>query len=123
MAWGVGPPNGEPIADELRDEASGGPTQLMNGPEVVWFGAAERLSASNRAAYLVFHDPPPHYVTFGEAEGPGEPPKTLEGISFGDSHAQLADAHDQHDHAGHSPDHQQPGQDHAGHDHAGHGGG
>lgn len=113
MTWGVGAPNGEPIEDQLRDEASGGPTQLMNGPEVVWFGAAERLSASNRAAYLVFHDPPPHYVSFGEAEGPGEPPQTLEGISFGDSHDQLAHAHDQHDHAGHSHDH----------DHADHGGG
>lgn len=110
VAWGVGPPHGEPIGEQLRDAASGGPVQLMNGPEVVWFGAAERLSASNRAAYLVFHDPPPHYVSFGEAEGPGEPPNKLEGISFGDSHEQLAHAHDEHDHAGQS-------HDHSGHDH------
>ncbi len=118
VQWGVGEPNGAPIGDRLRGEASGGPTKLLNGPDVVWFGAAERLSASSRSAYLVFNDPPPHYVSFGEAEGPEDPPKTLEGISFGDSHEQLADAHnghshDEHDHA----DHQGDGHDHAGHDH------
>ena len=108
VTWGVGGPNGEPIGGQLRGQESGGPTQLLNGPDVVWFGAAERLSASHRAAYLVFNDPPPHYVSFGEADGPGEPPKSLEGISFGDSHDSLANAHDGHDHAGH---------DHAGHGH------
>ncbi len=118
VQWGVGEQNGEPIGDRLRGEASGGPTQLLNGPDVVWFGAAERLSASSRSAYLVFNDPPPHYVSFGEAEGPEDPPKTLEGISFGDSHEELANAHNGHSHGEHDPTGQQGHvQDHAGHNH------
>lgn len=120
VKWGVGKPGGLPIEGELRGVATGGPTQLLNGPDVVWFGATERLSASNRSAYLVFNDPPPHYVSFGEAEGPEDPPQTLEGISFGDSHDQLANAHDGHDHGAHDDDHGQDSHDHAGHDHSGH---
>lgn len=115
VVWGVGKPNGGPIDEGLRGETRGGPLQLVDGPEVEWFGAEDRLSASNRAAYLVFHEPPPHYISFGEAEGPGEPPGTLEGISFGDSHDHLASTHDGHDHAGH--DHGHAGHDHAGADH------
>jgi len=118
VKWGVGRPNGSPIEDRLRGQISGGPTQLLNGPDVVWFGATERLSASSRSAYLIFNDPPPHYVSFGEAEGPEDPPKSLEGISFGDSHDRLADAHEGHDHAGHG--HGNSGLPHAEHDHAGH---
>ncbi|MDA1258594.1 MAG: hypothetical protein O3C10_12250 [Chloroflexi bacterium] len=113
----MGRPNGSPIEDKLRGESRGGPSQLLDGPEVVWFGAAERLSASNRSAYLVFHDPPPHYVSFGEAEGPGDPPGTLEGVSFGESHDHLANAHDGHDHVGDGSGHDNAGHGHADHDH------
>ncbi len=128
VAWGVGEPGGAPIRDRLRGETKGGPTQLLNGPDVVWFGATERISASSRSAYLVFNDPPPHYVSFGEAENPTLPPDSLEGISFGDSHDNLADAHSGHDHgdsAGHDHgEHDHSGHDHEhdhGHDHSGHG--
>ncbi|MFP6679138.1 MAG: hypothetical protein VB824_03150 [Dehalococcoidia bacterium] len=110
VAWGVGPPGGGQLGDKLRGEVNGGPTQLLDGPEVIWFGATERISASSRSAYLIFNDPPPHYVSFGEAQDPSSPPTTLEGISFGDSHDHLADAHKGHSHGEH-------GHDHADHDH------
>ena len=42
VEWGVGEPNDAPISDRIRGEGSGGPTELLNGPDVVWFGAAER---------------------------------------------------------------------------------
>jgi hypothetical protein len=81
--WGVGPANGGPVETNLRGTAEGGPVQLVNGPEVIWFGGVEALS-SRKSAYLVFKGDPPHYIAFGQAEDPEGPPGALEGISFGD---------------------------------------
>lgn len=86
----MGPVNGGPIDTDVRGKVEGGPVQLVNGPEVNWFGGVEALS-SQKSAYLVFKGDPPHYVAFGQAEDPESPPGALEGISFGDhpSHPSL----------------------------------
>ncbi len=81
-SWGVGPPGGGPIDEAVTRPVKSGPTRLVNGPAVVWFGGHEALS-SRLSAYMVFDGPPPHYLAFGQADVPGGPPLRLEGISFG----------------------------------------
>ena len=83
VTWGSGPPDGGPVDPNVRNPAHGGPVQLVNGPEVIWFGGLNPLSSTS-SAYLVFEGDPPHYVAFGQAEKTDGPPGAMEGISFGD---------------------------------------
>jgi hypothetical protein len=80
--WGVGAPGGGPVNARVKRPVQSGPTRLVNGPAVIWFGGHDVLS-SRLSAYLVFEGEPPHYLAFGQAEEPGGPPHRLEGISFG----------------------------------------
>jgi len=122
--WGIGPPGTGNIDENVKRPAKGGPTQMVNGPLVVWFGGHESLS-TKQSAYLVFEGEPPHYVAFGQAEDDGGPPGTLEGISFGDNHpahpgeSTLDPAHG-HEHAAPEAEHGHEGHGHPGHDHEGH---
>lgn len=84
-SWGVGPPGGGPISVDVKRAVKSGPTRLVNGPSVVWFGGHDVLS-SQLSAYLVFEGAPPHYMAFGQAEEPGGPPHGLEGITFSAHH-------------------------------------
>lgn len=81
--WGTGPAEGSDVEQLSHGTAEGGPVQLVNGPEVIWFGGVEPLS-SRKSAFLVFKGDPPHYVAFGQADDPEGPPGALEGVSFGD---------------------------------------
>ena len=92
-SWGVGPPGGGPIDEAVRRPVRSGPTRLVNGPAVIWFGGHEVLS-SKLSAYLVFDGEPPHYLAFGQADEPGGPPHRLEGISFGTDPHQPPHEHD-----------------------------
>ena len=80
-SWGVGAPGGRQISPEVKRAVRSGPTRLVNGPTVIWFGGHEALS-SKLSAYLIFEGEPPHYLAFGQADEPGGPPRRLEGITF-----------------------------------------
>jgi hypothetical protein len=101
-AWGVGPPGGGPVNTGVKRPVNGGPTVLVNGPAVVWFGGHDALS-SRLSAYLVFEGDPPHYLAFGEADEPGGPPRRLEGITFSPHD------HPAHSHGGHHGGRQEAG--------------
>ena len=95
-AWGVGAPGGGPLNTDVKRPVESGPTQLVNGPAVIWFGGHETLS-SRLSAYLVFEGEPPHYLAFGEADEPGGPPLRLEGITFSaHDHPPLGQGHEGH---------------------------
>ena len=83
LKWGSGPSDGGEVDINVKNPSHGGPVQLINGPEVIWFGGIIPLS-SKISAYLVFEGSPPHYVAFGQADDVDGPPKTMEGISFGE---------------------------------------
>jgi hypothetical protein len=85
VRWGVGAPGGGEVTVEVLRPVKSEPTQLVNGPLVVWFGGHDVLS-SRLSAYLVFDGHPPHYIAFGQADQPGGPPLRLEGISFANHH-------------------------------------
>ena len=101
-AWGVGPPGGGQFSPEVKRPVHSGPTQLVNGPAVIWFGGHDVLS-SRLSAYLVFEGEPPHYLAFGDADEPGGPPRRLEGITFAAHH------HPPHPHGGHEGGPQEAG--------------
>ncbi len=82
VRWGVGEPDGGSVEFEaVRRPVKDGPTQLVDGPEVVWVGGHNPLSTA-LSAYIVIDGDPPHYLAFGQAEEPDAPPTSLEGIYF-----------------------------------------
>ena len=83
LVWGTGPSDGGEVNADVKNPSHGGPVQLVNGPEVIWFGGISPLS-SKISAYLVFEGSPPHYIAFGQADKVDGPPRTMEGISFGE---------------------------------------
>ncbi|MBU88681.1 MAG: hypothetical protein QF908_05395 [Dehalococcoidia bacterium] len=81
VEWGITKPGEHVVQKGVLRPVEYGPTQLVNGPEVVWFGGHKPLSQT-LAAIIVFKHPAPHYLAFGIADQPGGPPLSLEGISF-----------------------------------------
>ncbi len=82
VVWGVGEPGAESIDHSLvRRPVTQGPVQLKDGPIVEWMGGHNPLSSS-LSAFLVFEGDPPHYLAFGQADEPGGPPSSLEGVYF-----------------------------------------
>ena len=81
VEWGITKPGEHVVKKGVLRPVEHGPTQLVNGPEVVWFGGHKPLSQT-LAAIIVFKNPAPHYLAFGIADQPGGPPFSLEGISF-----------------------------------------
>jgi hypothetical protein len=75
VRWGVGMAGGGDISP-IKFEVVRGYGRYADS-EVVWFGAANGLSAAE-SAYLVFSGPLPDFVCFGPAKNPSGPPGQME---------------------------------------------
>jgi len=83
IKWGIIIPGTYNVDENVLRPIENGPTQLIDGPNVIWFGGHKPLSI-NLAAIIILKVPPPHYIAFGSSENQNDPPKSLEIISFDD---------------------------------------
>jgi len=75
VQWGQGPSGGGEISSIRFAETRGSGRYEYN--DVIWFGAANSISATE-SAYAVFSGPLPEFICFGPARSPFGPPGPME---------------------------------------------
>ena len=74
--WGYGPSGGGAISGIQHEVIEGGAGTLQ-GEDITWFGAGDRLTPGT-SAYVVFEGQLPEFIGFGTARDPLGPPEKVE---------------------------------------------